>query len=141
MTRRGVWTQNAEILCDECAKHVGHGVKMMMDGSAVAYCEHCHAPILCDEDIQQEQELQYLIRQVGFCDSYMAQTGGMCHALEVEVSTTHQVYLFSITSHRDDDWYIEIYEQNDFAAGRTASSMQEIIEYVQWVRRGNTPVV
>jgi len=141
MARPGIWTQQAEVLCNDCADKVGHGMKMKMEGTLIGYCDHCHAPIIIDEHIGREHELMYLTRQAGFTYSYMSQTGGMCHALEVTVqeSAFRHVYVVSITYQDADDWYLEIYENQEMIAERTASSMSEIVEYLQWVRRGNRP--
>lgn len=141
MTRQGVWTQQAEILCIDCADKVGHGMKMKMDGTASGKCEHCHTSITINEAIGREQHLMYLARQHGFTYSYMSQTGGMCHALEVTIQEPvfRHVYMFSITYQDDDEWYLEIYENQEMVAERTATSICEVLDYMMWVRRGNHP--
>lgn len=141
MTRPGIWTQFAEVLCSDCADHVGHGAKMKMEGTLIGFCDHCHAPIIVDEAIGREHELMYLARQAGFTYSCMSQTGGMCHALEITVqeSAFRHIYIFSVTYQGADDWYMEIYENQEMIAERTASSMSEILDYALWVRRGNYP--
>ena len=142
--RPGVWTQWAELLCNECATVVGHGYKQRIEGGSLGYCDHCGCRISLTEELQSEQALVRHAKVTGFPLSQMNQTGGMCHAAEIYVPSKlysyDSSYLFLCSCIGVDEWVYEIYAQSELVVERTASSADEILDYANWVSRGHLPV-
>ena len=149
MTQYGIWTQSAQILCPECATHVGKGMQLQfMYASAKGYCEHCRKPILLAEEIAQEQRLMYWARQASYYDSWMDQTGGMCHACVINFQDfAGKQWCCSCTFHTNQNdpdengWYTEIYNDCfDLVSEREASSVDEILGNIYWMQRNNCAI-
>jgi hypothetical protein len=94
----GIWTPWAQILCFEC-----HGDKAMqtklnperfkeqplddeMD-SAIAVCDKCGKSIWMDYKVAWEQKVVLALREKGFEKAGMDQTGGMCSAANVPLTS------------------------------------------------------
>ena len=144
MTKYGIWTQQGQVLCPECASHVGKGMQMQMTYSiGFAYCDHCHKMIHAEESISREQHLVYAARQAGYADTYLVQTGGMCHACEITFkdfsdkqwccSCTMQI---NPSDPGDYYWYTELYDDKyELVSERTATSEEEILNNIYWMQR------
>lgn len=144
MTYYGIWTQAGQILCPECAEHLGKGIKRQCTyASAKAYCDHCHRPIYVTEGLAQEQRLMYHARQASYYDSYMSQTGGMCHACEIRFTDfagkqwcCSCVYYVNPQDPGECIWYTETYNYDfELESERTASSVDEILNNIYWMQR------
>lgn len=144
MTKYGIWTQNAQVLCPECASQIGKGMKMEMRfATGKAKCEHCHKEILVDESLAQEQKLVYAARQASYANSWLSQTGGMCHAAEINFKDFSDrdwccICTFHVNPADPDEyyWYTEIMAPTLFIeAERDASSIDEILNNIYWMQR------
>lgn len=140
MTRFGFWTQNAQILCPDCAHKIGKGMQQqMMYSTSIAICEYCHREILITPELAAEQKLVYEARRAGYVESWMSQTGGMCHAAEIlfEDFDGHK-WFCSCTYHIDSGeyWWIETYsEQQELVSEREANSNYEVLDNIYWMQR------
>ncbi len=144
MTQYGYWTQHAQILCPDCVEHVGHGMKQLMKyGIGTATCDHCHKSIKVEESLAEEQMLVYKARQTGYPDSYMDQTGGMCHNARIsfiDFAGKQWCCYCSFYINPDDPgettWFTEILDQDfDLVSERSASSIEEILSNIYWMQR------
>lgn len=144
MTKYGIWTQHAQILCPDCARHVGKGMQQqMMYAVGSAYCDHCHKVIKADEALAREQHLIYVARQAGYVNTYMSQTGGMCHACEISFEDfagkawcCSCVMIINSSDPGEYYWSTEIYNSDcELVSERSASSEEEILSNIYWMQR------
>ena len=98
---KGIWTPWAEVLCTACHGNTfnrGFGdIKVLTDAEMVEReqlidvgeyqgitpCDKCGRPIVIDESIATEHNMMLDLQAEGIT-ARMAQTGGMCDALEID---------------------------------------------------------
>ena len=90
--RQGIWTPSASVLCFECHGPKLHGrpgtlkvetptFDAIPEGAGATKCEECDCDIVTDDKVAAEHNLVLALRDRGFTNASMMQTGGMCSGL------------------------------------------------------------
>lgn len=149
MTKYGIWTQQGQMLCPSCATKVARGMqKSMTYAIGVGYCDHCGRTICVDESLAREQYLVMYMRRHDYPDSWLVQTGGMCHAAEINFVdfAGHEWCLLCTMNINPSDpgeyyWYTELMNKaGDILMERDASSEEEIKDNIYWMQRNCGPM-
>ena len=149
MTQYGIWTQQGQLLCPSCATKVARGMQMRMDLEVgKGYCDHCGRMIVIDERLAREQHLVHFMRRHDYPDSWLVQTGGMCHSAEINfVDFSDTAWCLSCTMQINSQdpgeyyWYTELIDKHgDIVMERDACSEEEIAENVYWMQRHCGPM-
>lgn len=145
----GTWTQQGQVLCPVCATKVARGKQLQMDYAiGKGYCDHCGRMISLDESLAREQHLVRFLRRHDYPDTWLAQTGGMCHAVEANFTDFAGVdwclmctMVINPQDPGDYYWYTELVDSSgDIVMTRDASSEEEINDNIYWMQRHCGPM-
>lgn len=149
MTKYGIWTQQGQVLCPSCATKVARGMqKQMTYEIGKGYCDHCGRMVIVDERLAREQHLVRFLRRHDYPDSWLEQTGGMCHAATVTFEdfsgiawTLNCTMQINPADPGDYYWYTELIDRSgDIVMERDAGSEEEIADNIYWMQRNSSPM-
>ena len=135
MVSEGIWTPWAHILCYECHGDTFKNTKYnpntekfedtvlskeefeeckkpipLKDGNGVTVCTSCGKDIQVRWDLAKEGNLNSKLKSLDI-ESCMAQTGGMCSA--VEIARKDGGYILATVSEENDEyWYLGMYDKD-----------------------------
>ncbi|WNF21309.1 hypothetical protein [Mesobacillus jeotgali] len=123
LAKYGVWTPSAGVICFKC-----HGPQFnsgsynvnseiwrelqkeqpLKKGNAITFCDKCYSAIQLIESVAEEHNMVARLRETGI-DATMVQTGGMCSAGEIPISSGY--YLFTYSFDGDKTWWVVEYDE------------------------------